>query len=539
MDLMCSAIYQKKDRTDVPGCHNWSGFKKHFHKKLYLFGAAAGSRYFIKKYGRKYFVHGILDNSIDKQGTWFDGNVYVESPQVLKNEDLEQVVVLITGTNHYADVYEQLRGMGVKYCFILCKMEAERLDIRIRVSVAAWSNQFWDRFWKSVFHHEGWNQQTLLYARWMKQCCKYPITENKIVFFSSDECKDHPKYISQALASSDKTLDRVWLLREDQICPEGCRAIDVQNIRQMIYELATAKVWINTDVFPIYVRKRKGQIYIQTKHWSSITLKKFYFDTPIHYKTRPWLKRLWKKDVRMFDYILTGSRFDEQTCKKGFRYHGKFMNAGSPRTDILFQPELCQKRVAEMYGLDGNEKLVLFAPTFRVGEEKGEYVPKMCGMVPDFDRVIRELQRTFGGEWKVLLRMHPQVVTQSAELIKSADVIDASFYPDIQELLASTDVVITDYSSLMFEPAMVGKKIFLFTPDLEEYCKEERELWFDIRELPFSYARNEGELCGNIRNHDEEGYQRKVKNFFEGYGVEEDGHASERAAKFIIKQMGM
>ncbi|MNC57198.1 putative CDP-glycerol:glycerophosphate glycerophosphotransferase [compost metagenome] len=112
-------------------------------------------------------------------------------------------------------------------------------------------------------------------------------------------------------------------------------------------------------------------------------------------------------------------------------------------------------------------------------------------------------------------------------------VIDASGYPDSQELVAAADVMITDYSSIMFEPAFVRKPVFLYAPDRKEYINGERKLLIDYDTLPFSIAESNEDLANNIENFNQEEYVRQVDEFMEKYGVHEDGHASERAAKFI------
>ena len=118
------------------------------------------------------------------------------------------------------------------------------------------------------------------------------------------------------------------------------------------------------------------------------------------------------------------------------------------------------------------------------------------------------------------------------ELIREG-CVDASDYGDVQELLAAADMVITDYSSLMFEPAMVGKLVLLYAPDVEDYCANERGLWFELTELPFPIAKNDAELHDLIVSLDEKVYQENVKEFFDRHGVAEDGHAYERTVEFL------
>ena len=93
--------------------------------------------------------------------------------------------------------------------------------------------------------------------------------------------------------------------------------------------------------------------------------------------------------------------------------------------------------------------------------------------------------------------------------------------------------MISDYSSIMFEPAFVYKPVFLLALDREEYTDEERDLLIDYKTLPFPKADSNAELEQCIMTFHEKKYKEDVRKFLEKYGVHEDGHASERAAVFI------
>jgi CDP-glycerol glycerophosphotransferase (TagB/SpsB family) len=106
-------------------------------------------------------------------------------------------------------------------------------------------------------------------------------------------------------------------------------------------------------------------------------------------------------------------------------------------------------------------------------------------------------------------------------------------YYDCQELASAAEATITDYSSIMFEPAFVLKPVFLFAPDRMEYIDKERTLLIEYASLPFPIAESNEEMVENIINFDIEQYRSNVRDFLDENGVHEDGHASERAAEFI------
>jgi CDP-glycerol glycerophosphotransferase (TagB/SpsB family) len=125
-------------------------------------------------------------------------------------------------------------------------------------------------------------------------------------------------------------------------------------------------------------------------------------------------------------------------------------------------------------------------------------------------------------------------VVEAAKEMEFPDfVFDVSTYMDSEELVSAFDIVVSDYSSIMFEPAFIRKPVLLYAPDLDDYLENEYDLLFDYRDLPFDMAETMEELCGNIMKFDEDAYVNRVDAFLDRYGVHEDGHASERAVDFI------
>lgn len=133
----------------------------------------------------------------------------------------------------------------------------------------------------------------------------------------------------------------------------------------------------------------------------------------------------------------------------------------------------------------------LYAPTFRV---KGLDFHNEGGIDLDYGNVIKGLEDCFGGKWCIFLRLHPNIVSQSVGMEKPDGVIDVSDYPDSQELVAASDLLITDDSNIMFEPVFVKKPVFLFATDKKEYIGGERELLIDYDTLPFPMAESNEEL---------------------------------------------
>lgn len=112
-------------------------------------------------------------------------------------------------------------------------------------------------------------------------------------------------------------------------------------------------------------------------------------------------------------------------------------------------------------------------------------------------------------------------------------VVNMSAYVDGEEAAAACDIMISDYSSIMFEPAFVKKPVFLFATDKKGYIDKEYDLLIDYDTLPFPIAESNRELIHNIEGFKQDDYENNLDLFMKQYGVHEDGHASERAGKMI------
>ena len=123
------------------------------------------------------------------------------------------------------------------------------------------------------------------------------------------------------------------------------------------------------------------------------------------------------------------------------------------------------------------------------------------------------------------------------EIQYSNVVINASSYPDMQELLVAADVMINDYSSSVFEYAYLKKPVFLYAPDLDSFVHGDRPLLFDIKEIPFKFCRSENDFISEIENFDKSAYTRRLDEFFERHGLHDTGKGDECIANRIIEKI--
>ncbi|MGL5583226.1 MAG: CDP-glycerol glycerophosphotransferase family protein [Cetobacterium sp.] len=352
--------------------------------------------------------------------------------------------------------------------------------------------------------------------------------QNKVMFFSNmgQIYSCNPKYISEYLLGNLSTnIKIVWAFKN----PENYKDLNINIVRmdslRYIYELLTSKVIITNFRLHTKFEKKKGQKYIQTWH-SSLRLKQIEKDA--EKSLSKWHILQAKEDSKKIDYLLSGCKKSTEIFKRAFWYDGVILESGTPRNDFLFNiTEKEREEIKNKLGVKENEKVLLYAPTFRKGNILDVYNL-------NYAELLESLKIRFGGKWKILLRLHPHLINLSSN-IKDENILDLTKYDDIQELLGVSDFLISDYSSLIFDFSIIKKPCILYTPDLYEYTSNDRGLYFDIEKLPFESVLNNEALSEAILGFDEDDYRDRLDQFLEGVGSYEDGKASERVGNLIQK----
>jgi len=353
-----------------------------------------------------------------------------------------------------------------------------------------------------------------------------PVKQNKIFIFSyyGSQYGCNPKYISEYLIRNypGDTFDIVWAFNQlaNKQHLRRIRKVKTMSLRYF-YELATAKIIITnfrtTDLFI----KRKNQYYIQTWH-SSLRLKQIERDAEDSI-SREYINMA-KNDSQKCDLLLSGCQFSTSIFKRAFWYEGEIFEHGTPRNDLFFQSNTEMKeRILTGLNIPLDSKLVLYAPTFRKNESLEVYNL-------NYQLISERLSGKFGGNWIFLVKLHPHLAAKSSQLAGGEHVIDVTSYDDTQELLTIADVLISDYSSLIFDYAITQRPCFLYVPDFEQYTGKDRNLYFHLTELPFINAGSNEEMAGKIQSFHPEDYKTALNQFLASIGSFEDGTACESLA---------
>ena len=359
----------------------------------------------------------------------------------------------------------------------------------------------------------------------------WPVAKRKILFVSyyGSQYGCSPKYLSRYVVRTHPEWDVVWAFTEpEKHVSEGFRSVKYGSLRYF-YELSTSRLFVTNYRTTRSHLKRAGQYYLMTWH-SSLRLKMIERDAET--RVPPSYVAMAKADSAKIDLLLSGCRFSDGIFRRAFWYDGEIMPSGTPRNDLFFGPEASrvQLEVRRRLQIADGERLLLYAPTFReTGREAG------CRL--DFGRLAQSLSETRGGTWRILVKRHPHMRSASDAQPGEHGVLDVTDYDDMQELLLAADVLVTDYSSLMFDFVLTRRPCLLYVPDLDSYLARERRLYFDIGKLPFPASRSQEELHACLAAFDDEAYGAAAEAFMKETGSYEDGHASQRVTEYMEKWM--
>ena len=357
----------------------------------------------------------------------------------------------------------------------------------------------------------------------------FPL-KKRIIFssFSGRQYSDSPKSISDYICKNYPDVEVVWaFLNPNKVTVDNkvIKKVKYKSLRYIYYAL-TSKVYVdNVEIWSI-LRFRKGQTAYQTWHgggaYKRVGVDRL--DVPKAHKDHSVSKM-----NRMDIFLSSGKVFTEKVIRGAFAFNGEVLEVGLPRNDRLKNVSDTEiNRIKDGLGLDKNRKIAIYAPTFRNSLELSPYRL-------DIEGVIRALKEKFGGEWTVLLRLHYYMADK---LFKGEgdNTIDVTTYPDMQELLMVSDVLITDYSSSMWDFSLMYKPCFLYATDMEQYCGE-RDFYTSPESWPFRLAQDNIALCENIKSFDVEEYVKKVGAHHAQLGSCESGSATKIIGERIMDEL--
>ncbi|MGL5417382.1 MAG: CDP-glycerol glycerophosphotransferase family protein [Clostridium sp.] len=375
---------------------------------------------------------------------------------------------------------------------------------------------------------------------YMKILSKLKVKKKRIIFesFLGRSVAGNPKYIYEYLVekSLDSEYELVWILNDlEQEIQGNHRKIKRKSI-QYYYYLATAKYWIFNCREPESVFKNDETIYVQT--WHGTPLKKLGLDMEkVNMANQTNIedyKEKFKKSSGRWDYLVSQNDYSSEIFKRAFSFDKEILDYGYPANDILYKKNTKNEinKLKEKFKIPKDKKVILYAPTWRDDSfyKKGHYKMKM-------ELELEKMQEALGEEYIILLRMH-YLITNTIQIEEfEGFAYDFSERYDIQELYLVSDILITDYSSVMFDFGNLKRNMIFYTYDIESYRDSLRGFYFDLEEeAPGPVVKTTEEVIASIKNMRIERFEYKEQRikFYEKFCHIDGGEATQKLVEKIF-----
>lgn len=364
-----------------------------------------------------------------------------------------------------------------------------------------------------------------------------PVKKNRVMLVNdlSRKYADNPKCVAEYLLHEYPGKFEIVISVANpeawkQLSQKGIKVVKFNSAEYFYYALTSAVFLTNSGGFS-YLPMRKKQYIINTWHGGGAYKKcgtDMYNDTEI-----------FRKDLRLQGnhtdvFMSTCDRFTEEISRSMLVPKEVFWGVGMPRNDMLIHGnDELRKTVRKNLGLREDEKLILFAPTYRKINDNYFKDSIAISYGVDTKRVCAAMEQRFGGKWRFAMRYHPCVTNRGD--MEDMGVLDLTDYDDMQELLLASDAMINDFSSSMWDFMMTGRPSFLFAVDLEHYVAT-TDVYTPVSEWPFPRSVNNDELEKNILEFDEEKYAAACKRHYEDLGGCETGKATQLVCERIYEK---
>lgn len=378
-----------------------------------------------------------------------------------------------------------------------------------------------------------------------------PIRQNRILFTGltggkSFDYSCNPKYLYEYMQEHfPGQFEYVWVVSDKKkyafLEEEGVKLVKHFTVSSFPM-LLTAKVIVTNGSYAPWFSFRRGQYVINTWHGGG-AYKRVENGRP----DAGWAARKRAEFCASnIDLFLASCKVQEQQMiRTTYQYKGEVLQAGTPRNDRLVNGDIgeMRKRVRERYDIPENGRIVLYAPTYRrTGIPvvmDSDYLLGQLDTIRNPANLLRqddaEISETV--KWYFLCRYHRYQDDSMDIRVKGKDVIDVMDYPDMQELLCAADILITDYSSCVWDYAFLKRPCFLFVPDKEAYTAD-TGFYVSLDEWPFAQAEDMEGLADNISSYDSEQAEQAVNAHLKQLGSYETGSCCERVAERIMKEQG-
>ena len=349
-----------------------------------------------------------------------------------------------------------------------------------------------------------------------------PLNGHRVVLASArmTHLEGNLEYIRLELDRLHPELDCILLLERYGYGLSAKVGYLLRLVRAMYYVSTSRLVVVDNAYLPVHVAPhRQGTTVVQV--WHAVGgLKRFGVDTlvaPLE-PERTFLHRY-------YDYAVVSSEGTRTPAAAALRTpRERVLALGTPRTDFFFDEAAllaARQQVLAAHPQLAGRQVVVYAPTFRGRGRRKRGAPGLDAV---------RLRAALPADYALVLKTHPNLDPSLTEHAGYDVVVDPAF--EINELLTVTDILLTDYSSTIFEYALLGRPLLLLVPDLEEY-ERDPGLYLDLRtEMIGTHVKDTDGVIEAI--HDQRFDLSGYDAFLERHMGACDGHASERFVRHFL-----
>lgn len=350
----------------------------------------------------------------------------------------------------------------------------------------------------------------------------FPVNKKKVFFeaYWGDSYSCNPKAISSYLNSNYPENKIVWSLNRPEMSPFGIKRYSFV----YYYHLATSKYFVVNTNLPNFFVKKSEMIHVQTKHGTPLKLMGL---DELNFKNKIRDIQCFNLRCSRWDYVISSNPYSSSIWRNAFPFDYELLEYGYPRNDFLVDNknnvDLANKIKSEI-GITDDRKIILYMPTVR--DYKWD-----CNPYLDINLCVDYL----ADDYIILSRFH--YLTDDKLEKSSSDIHDVSRYHTVENLYLVADLLVTDYSSAIFDYSVLGKPVVLYLSDYAEYT-ERRGIYFDIKSEPpglivedhtsFIHAISSGKF-----QHEE--YENRLVEFQKKFTCWDTGKATEYVCKVVFK----
>ncbi|MDF0479626.1 CDP-glycerol glycerophosphotransferase family protein [Vagococcus sp. PNs007] len=358
-----------------------------------------------------------------------------------------------------------------------------------------------------------------------------PVNKKIMVFesFLGRQYSDNPRAMYEYIKEHYPEYKCYWsvdVAEQKKFENKGLNIIKKGTIR-WFFTMARAKYWISNSRIPLWVIKPKKTIYVQT--WHGTPLKKLAIDMddaniyPSWNRPIPY-KKAFSLESSRWNYLISPNKYSTNIFRRCFDFENEMIESGYPRNDYLINGnnEENINHIKKALNIPLDKKIIMYAPTWR------------DSFTFNLPLSLTNMKKELGDEYYVIFRLH-YLVKHTSELIGHEDFIqNVTSYNDISDLYLISDVLITDYSSVFFDYAVLKRPMIFHCFDMDLYKNDLRGFYFDFeKKAPGPIVTTTDELIDAVKRVDQ---QEISLEFLDQFASLEDGKATERVVERILEK---